>query len=323
MDLGPTLADVGEHGVIDAIREIAPSNLNGDDAAVLLRPAPNHRTVAATDMMVEGRHFRLDWSTPLEIGQKAILRNFADVEAMGARPQAALLAIAAPTSTPLSVVRGIAEGVALRSGQYNAELVGGDLTRADELVLTVTAIGALGGSMKPLTLDAARPGQKVVAHGKIGWAAAGLALLERFGRGLPQEHADLWSLIDAHCAPWLKPGRGVIARATGATALTDNSDGLVPDVGTIARRSGVSIDLDPAALAPGPLLVQAGLLLDKDPWEWVLAGGEDHTLVGTTNHPAPSGFDVIGRVYAANSARPAGVTVGGKAPAYAGGWVSF
>ncbi len=149
MHLSHTLGQAGEHYVIGEIIAAAPSALNGDDAAVMYPATPNSRTVASTDMMVEGRHFRRDWSTPNEIGQKAILRNFADVEAMGARPTAALLAIAAPADTPVNFVRGIAEGIGLRCAFYNAELVGGDLTRSKELVITVTAIGSLGGSQEP------------------------------------------------------------------------------------------------------------------------------------------------------------------------------
>lgn len=316
--LTPTLADVGEREVIGEIVAAAPSALNGDDAAVLFPAEPNTRTVAATDMMVENRHFRRDWSTPSEIGQKAILRNFADIEAMGARPIASLLAISAPSDTPVAFVRGIAEGIAERSAQYNAELVGGDLTRGREITLTVTAIGSLGGNRPALTLDGAKVGQKVVAHGKIGWSAAGLALLERFGRALPSEYDMLWPLIDAHCNPWLKPGRGVIARATGATAMTDNSDGLVPDLSTIARRSGVRIDLDYGAVRPDPLLVQAGVLLKQDPWKWVLTGGEDHTLVATTGKDAPSGFRTIGEVKKGEK-----VTLAGKRSNYDQGWESF
>ena len=110
----------------------------------------------------------------------------------------------------------------------------------------------------------------------------------------------------------------VIARATGATSMTDNSDGLVVDLGTIARRSGVGIDLFSSAVAPDDLLIRAAQLLDVDPWEWVLAGGEDHTLLATTAGDPPSGFRTIGRV-----TRNDQVTVDGVEPAYGYGWVSF
>ena len=169
-----------------------------------------------------------------------------------------------------------------------------------------------------MTLDRARPGQQLVAHGKIGWSAAGLALLERFGRELPTELAHLSPLIDAHCCPWLDPSRGMIARAAGATAMTDISDSLIRDVGTIAARSGVNIDLDSVAIAPHELLVEAGRALGEDPWRWVLTGGEDHTLVGTTAKEAPSGFRVIGSVN-----KGAAATVDGKESVYDAGWEAF
>lgn len=315
----PTLREVGEHGVIQEIIAAAPSSLNGDDAAVLLPMAPNSRTVATTDMLVEGRHFRLDWSTPYQVGMKAITQNYADIEAMGARPIGALMALGAPLDTPVSVVREIAEGIAKRTGDYNTELVGGDVTQAEKITVSVTAIGALGGDREPLALSAARAGQKVVAHGKIGWSAAGWALLERFGTNLPA--SSLQPLVDFHCSPVIDPGRGVIARATGATAMTDNSDGLVHDLTTIAKRSAVKINIFTDAVAPDELLVRAGELLDHDPWDWVLAGGEDHTLLGTTMKDAPSGFRVIGEVTRRNG--DGVLTIDGQPARYSTGWESF
>lgn len=313
---GPTLGEVGEHRAIEEIIAAAPSSRNGDDAAVLSHASPNSRAVATTDMLVEGRHFKVGWSTPEEVGRKAIVQNFADVEAMGARPLAALLAISAPPHTPVAYIRGMASGIADRAREYSAELVGGDLTAGEELVLSVTAIGSLGGSLPELTLNRARPNQRIVAHGRLGWSAAGLALLERFGReGVPEEFTQL---VEAHCTPRLNPGRGVIARATGATAMTDNSDGLVVDLNTMARRSGVGIDLFSSDILPDELLVRAARLLDADPWEWVLAGGEDHTLLAATAGDPPSGFRTIGRV-----TRGDRVTVDGLEPAYGYGWVSF
>lgn len=316
---GPTVGDIGEFEVIRVITEQASSSLNGDDAAVLRHAQPNSRAVATTDMLVEGRHFQLDWSTPEEIGQKAILQNFADIEAMGARPVAALLAISAPTYTPVEFIRGVARGIAERVGEYSAELVGGDITSGDSLVLAVTAIGSLGGSLPELTLSRARPGQILVAHGRIGYSAAGLALLQRFGRaGVP---AELTPLVEAHCAPRLTPGRGMVARAAGATAMTDNSDGLIVDLSQMARKSGVRIDIDSAEIAPDDLLSRAGDLLGRDPWEWILTGGEDHTLLSTTFGEPPSGFRRIGRVTRSRPDDP--VTLDRKTPAYASGWRSF
>lgn len=313
-----TIGDIGERETIARIVAVAPSSRNGDDAAVLGQPAPNSRTVVTTDLLVEGRHFRQDWSTPEEIGMRAILQNFADIEAMGARPVAAVLGLSAPETTPIATVEGIARGVEAQVAFYNAELVGGDVTGGDNLTISVTAIGSLGGSAAPLTLDRARPGQQLVAAGRIGYSGAGLALLSKFGRaGVPGE---LQPLVKAFVSPNLLPGRGVIARATGATCMTDNSDGLVVDLGTIAARSKVTINLDSAAIAPDELQLKAGKLLGVDPWEWILGGGEDHTLLATTAHAVPSGFRPIGKVLRASNM---GVLVDMDAPSTTSGWVSF
>lgn len=316
---GPTVGELGEFEVIRVITEQASSALNGDDAAVLRHASPNSRAVATTDMLVEGRHFHLDWSTPEEIGQKAILQNFADIEAMGARPVAALLAISAPTSTPVEFIRGVARGIGQRVGEYSAELVGGDITSGTSLVLSVTAIGSLGGSLPELTLGRARPGQTVVAHGRIGYSAAGLALLQRYGRD--KVPADLSELVSGHCCPRLTPGRGMVARAAGATAMTDNSDGLIVDLSQMARKSGVRIDIESSTIAPDELLSRAGQLLGHDPWEWILTGGEDHTLLSTTFGDPPSGFRTIGHV--TKSRADDLVTIDKKTPAYSTGWTSF
>ncbi|KQB86437.1 thiamine-phosphate kinase [Corynebacterium lowii] len=312
---GPTIAEVGEHQVIREIMEAAPSRANGDDAAVLVSAQPNSRVVVSTDMLVQGRHFRFDWSTPREVGRKAIAQNFADIEAMGARPISALLALSAPVDTPVALIRQIAEGVEEQVEQFSAELVGGDLTAGENLVLAVTAVGSLGGNRRPLTIDAARPGQRLVAAGALGDSAAGLALLERYGRQVPPEFV---AFRDAHTHPQIPPGRGMIARATGATAATDNSDGLIADLSTMARRSGVAIDLDPQAIAPSEQMVRLGEHLGIDPWHWVLSGGEDHTIVATTGGDVPSGFRSIGVVQ-----RGSGVSVGGAIPTYQEGWLSF
>ena len=90
-----TVAQAGEARTIAAIRTAA-SSLNGDDAAVLEVTAPNSRHVCSTDILVQGRHFDFRYSLPLEVGIKAVTQSFADIQAMGARPTAVLLAIATP-----------------------------------------------------------------------------------------------------------------------------------------------------------------------------------------------------------------------------------
>ncbi|MDK7214793.1 thiamine-phosphate kinase [Corynebacterium pyruviciproducens] len=313
-----TLAEVGEKGIIAAIQEVAPSSINGDDAAVLTIGPPNTRTVVTTDMLVENRHFNLAWSTPEEVGHKAVVQNFADIQAMGARPIAVLFALSAPSTTKLSLVTGIARGIYERIQEFSAELVGGDLTAGDSIVVSLTAVGSLGGSQPPLLLNRARPGQKVIASGRIGYSAAGFDLLKKFGR--EDVPVEFQKLVRAHCTPPLMPDRGVVARATGATAMTDNSDGLITDLTTMAERSAVTIDLNASAIEPDHRLLRAAELLGKDPWKWVLTGGEDHTLLATTTGDNVSGFRPIGRVIRRTDSP---VTIGGEKPKWVEGWGSY
>ncbi|MBP3089158.1 thiamine-phosphate kinase [Corynebacterium sp. sy017] len=317
--LNPTVAEVGEQAAINVIVAHAPSSRNGDDAAVLAHGAPNSRTVVSTDMLVENRHFRLDWSTPAEIGRKAITQNFADLEAMGARPVAALLALSVPGYTRLGFVSELARGISQRVSDYGAELVGGDITDGEAIVISITAIGQLGGSLPALTLDKAKPGQIVIASGAIGESAAGLALLNRCNR--EEIPAEFYPLLQAHCSGVIPPGRGFVARAAGVSALTDNSDGIIADLSTMAAKSGVSINLDSSVLAPTALMYQAAEFLDADPWEWVLCGGEDHTLMGTTDYDPPTGFRKIGVVEKSNCELL--VSVDKQQPVYDSGWTSY
>src|SRR5699024_10501709 len=116
-------------------------------------------------------------------------------------------------------VSELARGIGDRVGDYGAELVGGDITDGDAVVVSVTAVGQLGGSLAELRLDQARPGQILVASGEIGASAAGLALLRRFGRdGVPREFLPL---VSSHCAARVSEGRGFVARSAGVSAMTD------------------------------------------------------------------------------------------------------
>lgn len=322
-----TVAEAGEAATIAAIRAAAPSSLNGDDAAVLDLAGTNSRHVCSTDILVRGRHFTFDYSTPWEVGVKSVTQNFADIQAMGARPTSILMAIATPGDLPLRTVSEIARGINDGASPWAAELVGGDVVTSKDLVISITALGELAGPAPALTLDGAGVGQRVVASGVIGYSAAGLAILRHYGsrKAIPKDDAILNELADWHCAPHLVPGRGSVARATGASSMTDNSDGLIVDLSVIAERSGVCIDLDKAAIAPDDKLRYAAQKTGSDPWEWVFTGGEDHTLMGTTDARLPTGYRPIGRVRSIpdTEGEPPLVLVDGELPAFISGWASL
>jgi thiamine-monophosphate kinase len=298
-DESTTLADLGEDGLLARIFPMlpaAPAALvgPGDDAAVLR--APDGRVVATTDVLVEGRDFRLDWSTAQDVGWKAAAQNLADVAAMGAVPTALLVGLVAPPELPASWATGLAAGLAEACVGTGAGVVGGDLSAGDRLVVSVTALGDLQGR-DPVLRSGARPGDVLAVAGRLGPSAAGLDLLRR-GR------ADLApDLVSMHRRPRPPYACGVLAARSGATAMLDVSDGLVRDAGRLARASRVSIDLDWSALAAGfgLELVEAVKALggsDPDQMRWVLAGGEDHALVAAfpPGVPLPQGFVAVGDV---------------------------
>lgn len=293
---GPTtVADLGEFRLIDRItaeRNQPPSTIlgPGDDAAVVA--APDGRIVAATDLLVEGVHFRLDWSTPEQVGRKAAAVNMIDVAALGAVPTALLVGLACPSDTPIAVVDGLAAGLWREVQATRAGVVGGDLVAAEQLVISVTALGDLGGR-EPVTRAGARAGDVLAVCGRLGWAAAGLAVL---GRGFRSPA----TVVNAYRAPEPPYSAGPVAAQAGATAMIDISDGLIADLGHVARASGVGIDIRTAAMPVHERVLDVAAALGADPVRWALTGGEDYALAATfpSARSVPQGWSVIGDVLA-------------------------
>jgi thiamine-monophosphate kinase len=287
-----TLAGVGEFAVIDRLvsgrdQPSAVALGPGDDAAVVV--AGDGRTVVSTDMLVAGRHFRLDWSTPHDVGRKAIAQNAADIEAMGAQPTAFVVAFGAPADTATSQALELADGMWHEARLFGAGIVGGDLVSAPEWVISVTVLGDLGGR-EPVRRSGARAGDTVAVAGELGRSAAGYALWH-------SDIRDFDPLRRRHLVPEPPYGQGRAAAEAGATAMTDVSDGLMADLGHIATASGVGIDLSTDALsADRDAVADAAAQLGADAWAWVLGGGEDHALVATFPAAPPAGWRVIGRV---------------------------
>ena len=313
MEASDTLGVVGEGAVLARIFPRLPSASAellgpGDDAAVVA--APDGRFVVTTDMMIHGPDFRLAWSEPFDLGWKAAASNLSDVAAMGAVPSALLVAIAAPTDSPVTLLEGIADGLrdACEALSPGCGVVGGDLSVSSTLTIAVTAFGDLEGRA-PVLRSGAQVGDVVTVAGVLGEAAAGLRLLfERATTdGEPDEllagelRREFKHLVLAQLAPRPPIGHGVLAAVAGATAMLDLSDGLALDARRLAKASGVALDLDPGAIGSRE----------------ALDGGEDHSLLATFPADAalPDGFRVIGRVVTGE-----GVLVSGQPYESAGGW---
>lgn len=310
-----TLAGIGEFGLIARItagrRQPATTLLGpGDDAAVVA--AADGRVVATTDMLVEGVHFRLDWSAPEQVGRKAAAANLADVAAMGATPTALLVGLACPESTPVETLAAITDGLWQEAASAGAGVVGGDVTSSAILVLSITALGSLEGRA-PVTRAGARPGDIVALAGRVGWAAAGWAVLARGFRSPV-------AVVGAQRVPEPPYAAGPAAAVAGATAMIDVSDGLLADLGHVARASGVEIDV---RTPPVPArLADVGAALGIDPAHWLLTGGEDHALAATFPPDAtlPAGWAAIGEVRAGE---PAVLVEGRPYDGGAAGWDHF
>jgi thiamine-monophosphate kinase len=360
----------------------------GDDSAVV--GAPSGSVVAAVDLLIEGRHFRREWSSAYDVGVKAAARSLADIAAMGAVNTALLVAMAAPGTLPARWATDLAEGLASEAARAGAGIVGGDTARADSVTLSVTALGDLEGR-RPVLRSGARPGDVIAVAGPLGRSAAGLALLAAGaaagtaaetaasngcadagravtpGSGDGRPPAALAGLVAAHLRPAPPYDAGPEAARLGATAMIDVSDGLLADLGHMATASGVRIDLSSQALAPGAALREAAARLSvpdessrtaagyssrstfsaaappgalredaraamapgapadagRDAamaLNWVLTGGEDHSLVAAfpPDVALPSRWRVIGEALPGT-----GVTVDGTPHEGPPGWQHF
>jgi len=356
-DSDRSVADLGEWGVIGALKRRMPAGPLtsvgiGDDAAVVTTPSGS--VVAAVDMLIEGRHFLLDWASAYDIGVKSAARSLADIAAMGAVNTALLIALAAPGTLPASWATGLADGLAAEATRAGAGVVGGDTASAELVTLSVTALGDLEGRA-PVLRSGARPGDRVALAGPLGYSAAGLALLRGGLAGVTgaRDSASAGSarvpepasagplsasaptpldLVSAHLRPVPPYDAGPEAALLGATAMIDVSDGLIADIGHVADASGVQVEIRSAALETGSLVAAAESVLAVGgharttseatllALTWVLTGGEDHSLVATfpPSVTLPPRWRVIGEVRAGK-----GVTVDGAPYAGAGGWQHF
>lgn len=264
---------------------------NGDDGAVF---TSNKQVIACADVAVEGIHFRTGWSSLFEIGRKITAANLADVCAMGGWPEFLLVTVVLPDRY-LENALELAEGIAHEAELVGAQVIGGDLSSGSELSISITAIGE---TTNPLLRSGAKVGDSLYISSLPGLSAAGLYLLQS---GKSAESSLELRAIAQHKSPSLDYFQYRESFAKLHSAI-DVSDGLITDAGHIADSSSVSINLDLQVLSESELKgIDGEKYLD-----WVLNGGEDHVLLGTSGEVVP-GFIKIGEVLSGS-----GVTLDGK-----------
>jgi thiamine-monophosphate kinase len=269
------LSELGELGLLAELERRGLARAIDADAALV---PPD--LVVTQDALVEGVHFRLDWTSWRDLGWKAAAVNLSDLAASGAEPLGLVVALGAPGATTLEAAVELYEGIA----ETGVAVIGGDTTEAPQVVLSVTA---LGRSSRVPGRSGARPGDTLVVTGPLGASAAGFEAL-RHGIDSP--------LVAAHLRAPLRLGEGR-RLAPVATAMLDLSDGLATDAAHIAARSGcrVVVELERVPVAEG--VAEIAARVNRSPWELVCAFGEDYELLAAlpVEEAAACGFPVVGR----------------------------
>jgi|SRR6476469_3742497 len=288
---------MGEFELLARIRKRLPANGprthlgSGDDAAVTV---PGGATATSVDALVDGVHFRRDLASPRQIGHKALATALSDLAAMGAEAGEAYVALGLPADLGEEECIELLDGMTALAEETGTDLVGGDLSRANELFLAITVVGHAPDPAALVRRAGAQPGDLLVLTGAIGGAAAGLELLETAALegSLPAGAGEELRARQLEPAPRLAAGRALAA--AGVTAMIDLSDGLGSDAGHLAERSGARLAIDAGAV---PLSEGARALSEatgRDPWH-LLSGGEDYELLASIP-PARLG-EAIGLVH--------------------------
>ncbi|KAF1678674.1 MULTISPECIES: thiamine-phosphate kinase [Bacillus] len=269
----------------DLIHNITPRTIHhssvdvgiGDDAA-LYTAKHGVQEIVCVDTMVEDVHFTLHYSSPEDIGYKALAVNISDIAAMGGIPKFYLVSLAVPPKWTESEIKAMYEGMNELAKLYQMDLIGGDtVSTSDKLVVTVTVIGEVAKGRACLR-SLARPNDIVFVTGEVGSSAAGLSILLEKTK-LQNTAVDTDYFINRHKRPQPRVSVGKICSSFKRASLNDISDGLASELNEIAEASGVSIEIDESLLP-----VHSSLLKLHLSWkEWALFGGEDYELTGTVS----------------------------------------
>lgn len=273
-----------EKDFINTIKNTIGSEYIGDDCAYLRELG----IVVTQDSLVEDVHFSRKFATPFQLGWKAVTVNISDVCASGAIPAYLTIALSLPNDIDEAFVKEFYEGANSAAGE--AKIVGGDITGADKIYISVTAIGKTFGR-KISSRSGAKVGQKVVVVGNHGSSALGLKMLLEGNR---EEN----NFINAHLLPnaQYEFSKNIAKNTTEDYAMMDTSDGLMDAFGNIAFQSGVMLDIDFSKIPHDKELENF-----QNWYDYILWGGEDYGLVATSSESF--GGTVVGEVKSGNGVR--------------------
>jgi len=270
----PHVGEIGESGLLDLIKRRFGNGPEGevwvgDDAALV---ATGSRSLLTVDVLVEGIDFDFSYCTGFDVGWKSLAVNVSDIAAMGGRPERAVVALSLSPATLVGVVEAFLDGLEAGAGRWNVDIVGGDISGADEMSVSVTLLGAIDA--EPVLRSGARLGDAICVTGSLGGAAGGLFALQR---GLAGHNADIERLAARQLRP--EPRIREAETLQAATAMVDVSDGLALDLTRLMKASGKGCTVSRELVPVDPAL--AALEDGPDPVELALRGGEDLELLCT------------------------------------------
>ncbi len=285
------LAQIGEFGLIEELQRGLQVRAGtvvgiGDDCAVL---EGLQTPIVTMDALVEGTHFRRDWTSPRALGRKAMAVNVSDLASSGARPVAAFVSLSVGPRDDFGFVQALYGGFEDAAAQFGFTVAGGDTSRSKtDLVISIALIGeAMNPRRGPILRSGAQPGDFLWVSGQLGDAAAGLAILQADSAsndatvsGLSAQTRDF--LLQRHHEPTPRLGwmqQLLDLDAPSVHAALDLSDGLVGDGAHLAKKSGVQLHIEAEALPISPQCQEAAALLGLDALEMALSGGEDYEIL--------------------------------------------
>ncbi len=276
-----TVQDVGEQGLLKIVQGFCPSEVIGDDAA-LLTPDPHQSLVVTTDMLVDGVHFSDRTTSAQDIGWRGVAANLSDLAAMGASGLGITVALGVTGQTPVNWVEQLYQGMIYCLQPYNIPIVGGDICRAEVRSLSITALGQVKPT-RALKRSTARPGYDIIATGVHGDSRGGLELLLHPEQGNLLSPTERFSLIQAHQRP--QPRLDVIEvlqellidYPNVAIAGMDSSDGLADAILQICHASQVGATIIQQQIPISEAL--RNLAIPEQALNWALYGGEDFELI--------------------------------------------
>ncbi len=270
--------DIGEQGLLKKLQAFCPSEIIGDDGAVL-QLEKDKKLVVTTDVLVDKVHFSKHTTAAFEVGWRGAAANLSDLAAMGASPVGITVGLSLPGTTPVAWVEDLYHGLASCLSKYQTAIVGGDITRSEVITVAITALGEVTPSQE-IRRNTAQVGDAIAITGYHGLSRAGLELLLHLelGQGLTSSEREI--LIKAHQQPQprldvlpLLNNLGENIRVTGM----DSSDGLGDAIAQICHYSKVGAAIDCHALPFHPCLTQ--FVTPSQAEDWIFYGGEDFELV--------------------------------------------